>query len=75
MTRPLDRPIPLIAVEDHPRLAAWPVRPVVAIGGTQAALEWDDPANLWDITDSGGVGATSSRVAIAVVGTAQVGAP
>ena len=74
MPRAADRPFPTVELHTDPTLDRWPLRPVLAIEGATAVAEWDDPENLWDVNDGGTVTASSSRVGIAVVGTARVGA-
>ena len=47
--RVADRPLPPIVLHADPRLARWPMRPVVAIAGKNTVAEWDhNPLEVWD---------------------------
>jgi len=66
--RAADRPTPPVQLATSDRLARFPMRPVVAVGGKRIVAEWDDPANVWDMDTPG-----TSRVGTARVGHALVG--
>lgn len=47
--RVADRPTPPVALHGDIALDRWPFRPVIAVQGRRAVLEWDDnPLEVWD---------------------------
>ena len=50
--RVTDRPLPVVTLDTVETIAAWPVRPVIALYSTTFNDKWDDPTVLWDEADS-----------------------